>query len=64
MELFFHKTLCCRSSLESPRRGDFNEYPQHRLIDQNYLSVVINFPPYLFYMLCYTLVVYIARGAT
>ena len=24
-----HKNICCEYSLESPRRGDSNEYPQH-----------------------------------
>ena len=33
--LFFHGNLCCMSSLESPRRGDFNEYPQHRVFMEN-----------------------------
>ena len=45
--LFLHKNM-----LESPCRGDSNEYPQHmflRRIDENYPSVVIKYPPYLFY---------------
>ena len=25
-----HKNLCCGCSIESPRRGDSNEHPQHR----------------------------------
>ena len=27
-----HKNLCCGCSLESPRRGDSNEHPQHRFL--------------------------------
>ena len=27
-----HKNLCFGCSLESPRRGDSNEYPQHRFL--------------------------------
>ena len=30
--LFLHKNLCCGYSLESPCRGDSNEYPQHRFL--------------------------------
>ena len=28
--LFLHKNLCCGCSLESPRRGNSKEHPQHR----------------------------------
>ena len=27
--LFLHKKICCGYSLEAPRRGASNEYPQH-----------------------------------
>ena len=27
--LFLHKNICCGYSLEAPRRGASNEYPQH-----------------------------------
>ena len=58
--LFLHKNVCCGYSLESccgyslesPRRGDSNEYPQHKFLwrtDKNYLSVITKCPPYLFY---------------
>ena len=30
--LFLHENLCCACSLESPRRGDSNEHPQHRFL--------------------------------
>ena len=38
-------------SLESPRQGDSNEYPQHMVLwrtDENYPSIIIKYPPYLF----------------
>ena len=34
--LFLHKNLCCWYSLESPRRVDSNEYPQHRFKSKEY----------------------------
>ena len=27
--LFYHENVCCVYSLESPERGDSNEYTQH-----------------------------------
>ena len=30
--LFYHEIICCVYSLESPHRGDFNEYKQHTII--------------------------------
>ena len=39
-------------SLESPRRGDSNEYPQDMFLwrtDENYPSIIIKYPPYLFH---------------
>ena len=32
--LFYHGIVCCVYSLESPRRGDSNEYTQHTIIVQ------------------------------
>ena len=29
-----HKNLCCGCSLESPRRDDSNEHPQHRFYEE------------------------------
>ena len=29
--LFYHKHVCCVCSLESPHRGDSNEYTQHTI---------------------------------
>ena len=29
---FYHKIVCCVYSLESPHRGDSNEYTQHTII--------------------------------
>ena len=45
--LFLHKNLCCGYSLESPRRGDSNEYPQHMFLwrtDENYPSIINQIP--------------------
>ena len=30
--LFYHGIVCCMYSLESPHRGDCNEYTQHTII--------------------------------
>ena len=30
--LFYHESVCCVYSLESPRWGDSNEYTQHTII--------------------------------
>ena len=49
--LFLHKNLCCGCSLESPRRGDSNEHPQHWFLwrfDKNYVSIIIKYAPYFF----------------
>ena len=32
MFLFYRKIVCCVYSLESPHRGDSNEYTQHTII--------------------------------
>ena len=42
--LILHKNICCGYSLESPRQGDSNEYPQHMFLwrtDKNYPSIII-----------------------
>ena len=31
--IFFNMKVCCVFSLESPHRGDFNEYIQHTIIN-------------------------------
>ena len=31
--IFFNMNVCCVFSLESPHRGDFNEYKQHTIIN-------------------------------
>ena len=41
-----HKNICCGYSLESPRRGDSNEYPQHMLLwrnKQNYHLIITKY---------------------
>ena len=44
--LFLHKTICCGYSLEAPRRGASNEYPQHMVlwrIGENYPRIIIKY---------------------
>ena len=33
--LFLNKNICCGYSLEAPRRGASNEYPQHMFSSRN-----------------------------
>ena len=33
--LFLHENICCRYSLEAPRRGASNGYPQHMFSMRN-----------------------------
>ena len=55
-----HKNICCgyslespRRALESPRRGDSNEYPQHVFLWRNKQNYPITkSPPYIFYCMC------------
>ena len=50
--LFLHINICCGYSLESPRRGDSNEYPQHMFLwrtIENYPLIVTKYHPYLFH---------------
>ena len=50
--LFLDRNICCGYSLESPRRGDSNEYPQHMFLWRTIKScslIIIRYPPYLFY---------------
>ena len=38
--------------IESPQRGDSNEYPQHTFLwrtGKNYPSIIIKYPPYLLF---------------
>ena len=37
-----HKNQCCGCSLESPHRGDSNEYPQHRVFFYEEISKIIS----------------------
>ena len=32
ISLFYHELVCCVYTLESPHRGDSNEYTQHAII--------------------------------
>ena len=44
--LFIHKNICCGYSLEAPRRGASNEYPQHVFlwgIQENYPGIIIKY---------------------
>ena len=48
----FSLKTCCGYSLESPCRGDSNEYPQHTFLwrnKQNYPLIITKYPPYLFH---------------
>ena len=49
-----YKNVCCGYSLESPRWGDSNEYPQHTHLflwrnKQNYPLIITKYPSYLFH---------------
>ena len=47
----FHKNISFGYSLESPCRGDYNEYPQYRFLlrnKQNNPLIITKYPPYLF----------------
>ena len=53
LRAFRHKSMLwgCRHSLELPWWGDSNEYQQHTFLlrtDENYPSVIIRYPSYLF----------------
>ena len=39
--LFLHKNICCGYSLEVPRRGASNEYPQHMFSWRNKKDISI-----------------------
>ena len=44
--LFLYKNICCGYSLEAPRRGASNEYPQHTFlwrIRENYLGIIVKY---------------------
>ena len=38
--LFLNKNICCGYSLEVPRRGAFNEYPQHMFSSRNKKNIM------------------------
>ena len=39
--LFLHENICCGYSLEAPRRGASNEYPQHMFLLRNKKDISI-----------------------
>ena len=41
--LFFYEIVCCVYSLESPHRGDSNEYTQHTIILLKIENISINY---------------------
>ena len=41
--LFYHGIVCCVYSLESPHRGDSNEYTQHTIIVLKIEKISLNF---------------------
>ena len=46
--LFLHNNICCGYSLEAPRRGASNEYPQHMFygeMEKIILELSPNTPP-------------------
>ena len=38
-----HKNICCGCSLESPRRGDSNEHPQHMFLWRKKAKLSLNY---------------------
>ena len=44
--LFLHKNICCGYSLEAPRRGASNEYPQHMFSWRNKKNILW-IPPFI-----------------
>ena len=38
--LFLHENICCGYSLEAPRRGASNEYPQHMFLRRNKKNIM------------------------
>ena len=43
--IFFNKKVCCVFSLESPRRGDSNEYTQYTIFNMNKKNT-LNYPKF------------------
>ena len=43
--IFFHMKVCCVFSLESPHRGDSNEYTKHTIFNIK-KKITLNFPKY------------------
>ena len=51
-DAILHQNVCCGYSLESPQRGDSNEYPQHTFLWRNkqiYPLIFTKYPPYVFH---------------
>ena len=47
-----HKNICCGYSLELPRQGNSNEYPQHMFLWRNKQTcplIITKYPSYLFF---------------
>ena len=45
--LFLDENICCGYSLEAPRRGASNEYPQHMFSSRNKKKYYVDTPSYL-----------------
>ena len=43
LSAFFNMKVCCVFSLESPHRGDSNEYTQHTIINIK-RKITLNYP--------------------
>ena len=41
--LFYCEIVCCVCSLESPHRGDSNEYTQHTIVVQKIENILLNY---------------------
>ena len=41
--IFFNMKVCCGFSLESPHRGDSNEYTQYTIFNMN-KKITLNYP--------------------
>ena len=48
--IFFHMKVCCVFSLESPHRGDSNEYTQYTIF-QYKKKIILNYPKLLLQLL-------------
>ena len=50
-----HKNVCCGYSLESPWRGDSNDYPCFYGEIWKSSLIIIKYPPYLFFTIVHNL---------